>query len=80
MTLGEWVPDQALVESSRILARCYRNLGTRFVQFRMIKEMVRLLGDSGGKGDAKEKHISSFQAFAISIASRVGLRGANRPP
>ena len=34
--------------------------------------MVRLLGDSGGKGDAKEKHISSFQAFAISIASRVG--------
>ena len=27
---------------------------------------------SGGKGDAKEKHISSFQAFAISIASRVG--------
>ena len=47
-------------------------LRTRFVQFRMIKEMVRLLGDSGGKGDAKEKHISSFQAFAISIASRVG--------
>ena len=36
------------------------------------KGMVRLLGDSGGKGDAKEKHISSFQAFAISIASRVG--------
>ena len=47
-------------------------LRTRFVQFRMIKEMVRLLGNSGGKGDAKEKHISSFQAFAISIASRVG--------
>ena len=45
---------------------------TRFVQFRMIKEMVRLLGDSGGKGPAGEKHISSFQAFAISIASRVG--------
>lgn len=45
---------------------------TRFVQFRMIKEMVRLLGDSGGKGAAGEKHISSFQAFAISIASRVG--------
>lgn len=29
-------------------------LRTRFVQFQMIKEMVRLLGDSGGKGDAKE--------------------------
>ena len=32
-------------------------LRTRFVQFRMIKEMVRLLGDSDGKGDAKEKYI-----------------------
>lgn len=46
-------------------------LKTRFVQFRMIKEMVRLLGDSTGK-DGSVKHISSFQAFAISIASRVG--------
>lgn len=47
-------------------------LKTRFVQFRMIREMVRLLGDSGGTGNKGEKHISSFQAFAISIASRVG--------
>lgn len=47
-------------------------LKTRFVQFRMIREMVRLLGDSAGKGKKGEKHISSFQAFAISIASRVG--------
>ena len=47
-------------------------LKTRFVQFRMIKEMIRLLGDSAGKGDGGERHISSFQAFAISIASRVG--------
>jgi AGCS family alanine or glycine:cation symporter len=44
---------------------------TRFVQFRMIGEMVRLLGDSAGKHPG-QKHISSFQAFAISIASRVG--------
>lgn len=29
MTLGEWVPDQTLVESSRILARCYRDLAGR---------------------------------------------------
>ena len=48
-------------------------LKTRFVQFRMIGEMVRLLGDSAGtNGKPGEKHISSFQAFAISIASRVG--------
>ena len=45
---------------------------TKFVQFRMIGEMVRLLGDSTGKTEGREHHISSFQAFAISIASRVG--------
>ena len=45
---------------------------TRFVQFRMFKEMVRLLGDSTSKAEGKEHHISSFQAFAVSLASRVG--------
>lgn len=45
---------------------------TRFVQFRMIGEMIRLLGDSTAKIDGHEKHISSFQAFTISLASRVG--------
>lgn len=45
---------------------------TRFVQFRMIREMVRLLGDSGSKSAPGERHISSFQAFAVSLASRVG--------
>ena len=44
---------------------------TRFVQFRMIREMIRLLGEASiaKKG---EKHISSFQAFAVSVATRVG--------
>ena len=42
------------------------------MQFRMIGEMIRLLGDSAGKGEKGEKHISSFQAFAVSLASRVG--------
>lgn len=45
---------------------------TKFVQFRMIGEMVRLLGESAGKIEGREHHISSFQAFAVSIASRVG--------
>ena len=48
------------------------SIKTRFVQFRMIAEMVRLLGDSTAKIDGHEKHISSFQAFTISLASRVG--------
>ena len=45
---------------------------TRFVQFRMIKEMIRLLGDSTSKAGGKTEHISSFQAFMVSLASRVG--------
>ena len=45
---------------------------TKFVQFRMFKEMIRLLGDSTSKAKGKEHHISSFQAFAVSLASRVG--------
>ncbi len=45
---------------------------TKFVQFRMLGEMVRLLSESTGKQEGREHHISSFQAFAVSIASRVG--------
>lgn len=55
---------------------------TRGVQFRMVGEMMRLLGDGGkGGGDSRDdaaeqgggvKHISSFQAFAVSVATRVG--------
>lgn len=46
---------------------------TRFVQFRMLGEMVRVLGESAGGGSrGKGRQVSSFQAFAISLASRVG--------
>ncbi len=52
---------------------------TRFVQFRMIGEMFRLLADSGktvsssgADGVAHERHVSSFQAFAVSVATRIG--------
>ena len=55
---------------------------TRFVQFRMVGEMLRLLTDSAvntveeqvkeQKSGEKSKHISSFQAFAVSVATRVG--------
>lgn len=48
------------------------SIRTRFVQFRMLREMIVLLSESAGKGKKGEKHVSSFQAFAISIASRVG--------
>lgn len=43
----------------------------RGAQFRMLGEMFRLLFDSSVKSE-KGKHISSFQAFAVSIATRIG--------
>lgn len=48
----------------------YFTFKTRFVQFRMIKEMFKLLTDGVGEKDSQK--ISSFQAFCISTASRVG--------
>ncbi|MCM1076671.1 MAG: alanine:cation symporter family protein [Bacteroides sp.] len=62
-----------------LLAAIYFTIATRGVQFRMIGEMVRLLVHSGKRDNdhrkTDEPHhgtISSFQAFALSIASRVG--------
>lgn len=45
---------------------------TRFVQFRMFGEMLRLLTDPSIQSAKGEKQISSFQAFTVSLASRVG--------
>lgn len=47
------------------------SIRTRFVQFRKVGEMFRLLGEGAAKGVGK-KEVSSFQAFCISLASRVG--------
>ena len=53
---------------------------THFVQFRMVGEMFRLLTDSAvdtvsdqvKEPGVNRKQISSFQAFAVSVATRVG--------
>ena len=57
----------------------YFTVLTGGVQFRMIGEMVKLLLHSGKKDERnipgrepQHGHISAFQAFALSIASRVG--------
>jgi len=48
-------------------------LSTRFVQVRLLPEMLRVLTEGiGSKGSGKEA-ISSFQAFCVSTASRVGV-------
>ncbi|MGL5382765.1 MAG: alanine/glycine:cation symporter family protein, partial [Culicoidibacterales bacterium] len=54
-----------------IAAGLYFSFRTNFVQVRYFKEMLRLLGEGVGSGKAT-KGISSFQAFCISTASRVG--------
>lgn len=47
----------------------YFTVRTKFVQFRMVGEMFRLLGEGAA---ADKKGVTSFQAFCISTASRVG--------
>ena len=55
-----------------IACRLYFTFATRFVQVRMLPEMLRLLTE--GIGKQTEGHaISSFQAFCVSTASRVGV-------
>ena len=51
----------------------YFTLRSRFVQFSMIGEMCRQLVNSTERHlDNGRKHISPFQAFVVSLASRVG--------
>lgn len=64
--------DYALVPLL-LAAAIYFTVITRGVQFRMVGEMFRLLVSSGKRpGEGEHHSISSFQAFAVSIASRVG--------
>ena len=52
-----------------IVLGLYFSFKLKFVQFRYIKDMFKLLGKSATN---KHEGISSFQAFCISTASRVG--------
>ena len=49
----------------------YFTFKSKFVQFRNIREMFRLLGD-GIISENPKNSVSSFQAFCIATASRVG--------
>lgn len=53
-------------------AGLFFTMTTNFVQVRMLKEMVRLIANgAGSKPGARQ--VSSFQAFCVSTASRVGV-------
>lgn len=62
-----------------VFSAIYFTIKTHGMQFTMIGEMIKQLINSGekknlnsSKPDAQSKSVSSFQAFAVSIASRVG--------
>lgn len=50
----------------------YFTIRTKGVQFRFFKDSCRLLFKGDESPVNGEKHVSSFQAFAVSLASRVG--------
>ena len=55
-----------------IASGLFFSLRSKFVQFRMFPEMFRILGDKAMISADGKRGISSFQAFCISAASRVG--------
>ncbi len=62
-----------IVWSNALIVLClgagiYFSIATRFLQVRYLREMIRLLFN----GQASKKGVSSFQAFSIAIAGRVG--------
>lgn len=55
-----------------IVIGLYFTFRTKFVQFGNIKEMFKLLGEGPSSKDKSKHEVSSFQAFCIGTASRVG--------
>lgn len=74
-SVGTILSDYILV-TVLLLTAIYFTITTRGVQFRMIGEMFRLLIHSGKRDESSKADdnstVSSFQAFSLSIASRVG--------
>lgn len=74
-SINDWLWTYLLI-GLLLIAAVWFTVKSRGVQFRMFGEMWQLLAASGkreGKGKSDTHHtVSSFQAFAVSIASRVG--------
>lgn len=82
MTLIDTINDilwTYILIAALLFAAVWFSVKTNFVQLRMVGEMLKLLCSSGKKdghakseSDRQHHSVSSFQAFAVSIASRVG--------
>lgn len=66
-----WAWDWHSIIIVLVLCGIYFTIRTRFVQFRMFPEMCRLLVEASPRGKEKQ-NVSSFQAFSVSVATRVG--------
>lgn len=69
--LNEYMWTYILIAVLVILGT-YFTFRTRFVQFKYFPEMIRILGDPATVSAEGKRGISSFQAFSVSLASRVG--------
>ncbi|GAA0712621.1 alanine/glycine:cation symporter family protein [Paraclostridium ghonii] len=69
LSLNDFLWSYVLIALLLVLG-VYFTFKSNFVQFKYFKEMIRLLGAS--TTNKKEGQVSSFQAFCISTASRVG--------
>lgn len=66
-TISEWVWSPALVVIC-LMAGLYFSIGTRFVQVRRFREMVRLLF---ANDKSRNTGVTSFQAFSMALSGRV---------
>ncbi|MEH7442099.1 alanine/glycine:cation symporter family protein [Bacillus sp. JJ1122] len=55
-----------------VILGTYFTFRTKFVQFKYFPEMIRILRDPATVSAEGKRGISSFQAFTVSLASRVG--------
>lgn len=70
ITANDWLWSYLLI-GLLILTGLYFTFKSKFVQFRNLGEMFRLLGQGVAGSDSKNS-VSSFQAFCVATASRVG--------
>jgi len=66
--LNGYVWSPVLVYTLLVLGLFY-SLSTRFLQIRLVKDMIKLVFESKSSGSG----VSSFQALALSLSSRVGV-------
>ncbi|KKB42514.1 alanine/glycine:cation symporter family protein [Bacillus thermotolerans] len=71
ITLNDYLYTYVMVALLIILGLFF-SFRTKFVQFRLLKEMFRVIFEKSTISAEGKKGISSFQAFTISAASRIG--------